>query len=238
MMRLPSWLFMRVVRWQFKGEICSFFHSHTGAFAPEMTEFAGGADHECLPPAVPRDAAGHGPVFLRTRRAGEHHGDLARRLSLRRGAPADARADDGGSVRGTATGFAAWTLMCSSPVAEAPACGGGGRGAARRAHAARRAAWIARRHGFGGARAFDLRALPAADRREPPVLANRGFAAEFARRLLAGGGATGPVRMGRVEVLLAAAGGVCAACAMRSCARRRIWRFGLHRRSSRRRRNR
>jgi hypothetical protein len=41
MMRLPSWIFMRVVRWQFKGEICSFFHSHTGAFAPEMTEFGG-----------------------------------------------------------------------------------------------------------------------------------------------------------------------------------------------------
>jgi len=41
MMRLPSWIFMRVVRWQFKGEICSFFHSHTGAFAPELTEFAG-----------------------------------------------------------------------------------------------------------------------------------------------------------------------------------------------------
>ena len=42
MMRLPSWVFMRVVRSQFKGEICSFFHSHTGAFAPEMTGFAGG----------------------------------------------------------------------------------------------------------------------------------------------------------------------------------------------------
>jgi hypothetical protein len=42
MMRLPSWLFMRVVRWQFKGEIASFYHSHTGAFAPEMLEFAGG----------------------------------------------------------------------------------------------------------------------------------------------------------------------------------------------------
>jgi hypothetical protein len=41
MMRLPSWMFMHVVRWQFKGEICSFFHSHTGAFAPEMIEFAG-----------------------------------------------------------------------------------------------------------------------------------------------------------------------------------------------------
>ena len=41
MMRLPSWVFMRVVRWQFKGEISSFFHSHTGLFAPEITEFAG-----------------------------------------------------------------------------------------------------------------------------------------------------------------------------------------------------
>jgi hypothetical protein len=41
MMRLPSWIFMRVVRWQFKGEIASYYHSHTGAFAPEMTEFAG-----------------------------------------------------------------------------------------------------------------------------------------------------------------------------------------------------
>jgi hypothetical protein len=41
MMRLPSALFMRIVRWQFKGEICSFFHSHTGAFCPEIAEFAG-----------------------------------------------------------------------------------------------------------------------------------------------------------------------------------------------------
>jgi hypothetical protein len=41
MMRLPSWMFLKVVRWQFKGEICSFFHSHTGVFAPEMIEFAG-----------------------------------------------------------------------------------------------------------------------------------------------------------------------------------------------------
>jgi hypothetical protein len=41
MMRMPSALFMHVVRRQFKGEICSFFHSHTGPFAPEITEFAG-----------------------------------------------------------------------------------------------------------------------------------------------------------------------------------------------------
>ncbi|HEV7869099.1 MAG TPA: hypothetical protein VGO90_15535 [Chthoniobacteraceae bacterium] len=41
MMRLPAWLFMRVVRFQFRGEISSFFHSHTGAFAPELQQFAG-----------------------------------------------------------------------------------------------------------------------------------------------------------------------------------------------------
>jgi hypothetical protein len=40
------------------------------------------------------------------------------------------------------------------------------------------------------------------DGTQPPALANDGFAAEFSTRLLAGGGASGPVRMGRVEVLL------------------------------------
>jgi hypothetical protein len=37
---------------------------------------------------------------------------------------------------------------------------------------------------------------------ESPALANGGFAAEFAQKLIADGGATGPVRMGRVDVLL------------------------------------
>ncbi len=40
------------------------------------------------------------------------------------------------------------------------------------------------------------------DGSKAPVLANGGFAAEFARQLLGNGGATGPVRMGRVDVLL------------------------------------
>src|SRR5437588_456312 len=35
-----------------------------------------------------------------------------------------------------------------------------------------------------------------------PAFANEGFAQEFARRLLLTGGASGPVRMGRVDVLL------------------------------------
>ena len=43
MMRMPSWIFMKIVRWQFKGEINSFFYSHTGVFAPEMISFAGAA---------------------------------------------------------------------------------------------------------------------------------------------------------------------------------------------------
>ena len=45
-----------------------------------------------------------------------------------------------------------------------------------------------------------------------PVLANPGFPSEFARRLLSSGGAYGPVRMGRVDVLLhdpAAFSGLC-----------------------------
>ncbi len=40
------------------------------------------------------------------------------------------------------------------------------------------------------------------DGTQPPELANEGFAAEFSARSVAGGGASGPVRMGRVEVLL------------------------------------
>src|ERR1700754_4038650 len=45
------------------------------------------------------------------------------------------------------------------------------------------------------------------DGTKPPELANEGFAAEFARQLLAGGGASGPVRMGRGGVFLARRGG-------------------------------
>ena len=42
MRRVPTWIFLWIIRAQFKGEICSCFHSYTGAFAPELTEFAGG----------------------------------------------------------------------------------------------------------------------------------------------------------------------------------------------------
>jgi hypothetical protein len=41
MMRAPSRLFMFIVRHQFRGEICSFFQSHTGVFAPEIVALAG-----------------------------------------------------------------------------------------------------------------------------------------------------------------------------------------------------
>ncbi len=41
MRRVPSRIFMTIVRLQFAGEISSFFHSHTGQFAPELASFAG-----------------------------------------------------------------------------------------------------------------------------------------------------------------------------------------------------
>ena len=41
MRRAPTWFFLWIIRAQFKGEICSCFHSYTGAFAPELKEFAG-----------------------------------------------------------------------------------------------------------------------------------------------------------------------------------------------------
>ena len=41
MRRAPAWFFFWIIRAQFKGEICSCFYSYTGAFAPELTEFAG-----------------------------------------------------------------------------------------------------------------------------------------------------------------------------------------------------
>ena len=41
MRRAPTSLFLWIIRAQFRGEICSCFHSYTGPFAPELTEFAG-----------------------------------------------------------------------------------------------------------------------------------------------------------------------------------------------------
>ena len=41
MMPLPAWMFLGIIRLQFKGELCTCFHSYTGQFAPEMTHFAG-----------------------------------------------------------------------------------------------------------------------------------------------------------------------------------------------------
>ncbi len=41
MMPLPSWLFLGIIRLQFKGELCTCFHSFTGQFAPELTHLAG-----------------------------------------------------------------------------------------------------------------------------------------------------------------------------------------------------
>jgi len=88
--------------------------------------------------------------------------------------------------------------------------GGGSAGLAAAVAAARLGArtLLVERHGLLGGMASaalvhsicGLYRLPKGE--GAPVLANEGFAAEFARRLLATGGASGPVRMGRVEVLL------------------------------------
>ena len=41
MRRAPTRVFLWIIRAQFRGEICSCFHSYTGAFAPELIQFAG-----------------------------------------------------------------------------------------------------------------------------------------------------------------------------------------------------
>ena len=89
--------------------------------------------------------------------------------------------------------------------------GGGSAGLAAAVAAARTGArtLLVERHGSLGGMASaalvhsicGLYRLPH-DKNQPPVLANAGFAPEFARRLAAAGGTQGPVRMGRVDVLL------------------------------------
>lgn len=89
--------------------------------------------------------------------------------------------------------------------------GGGSAGLAASTAAARLGArtLLVERHGSLGGMATaalvhsicGLYRLPV-EKDAPPVLANEGFAAEFARRLCEMGGAQGPMRMGRVDVLL------------------------------------
>ncbi len=38
---MPPGLHMKFIQWQMKGQFCSFYHSHTGVFAPELEHFAG-----------------------------------------------------------------------------------------------------------------------------------------------------------------------------------------------------
>lgn len=88
--------------------------------------------------------------------------------------------------------------------------GGGSAGLAAAVAAARSGArtLLVERHGSLGGMApaafvhsiCGLYRLPA--KGAAPQMANEGFAAEFGQRLLASGGAQGPVRMGRVDVLL------------------------------------
>lgn len=83
MLRLPAWLFMKIVRWQMKGEFCSFFESHTGPFAPELKHFAGApiANAWHLPCVSAPPGSG---IFF-----GEHDGKLNVTLSWRDGCLTD-----------------------------------------------------------------------------------------------------------------------------------------------------
>ena len=83
MMRLPSWLFMFVVRHQFRGEICSFFLSHTGPFAPELTAFAGARVTNAFHLPSVSTPPGTGMFFC------EHEGRLNITFSWREGALTD-----------------------------------------------------------------------------------------------------------------------------------------------------
>ncbi|HEV7869098.1 MAG TPA: FAD-dependent oxidoreductase [Chthoniobacteraceae bacterium] len=93
---------------------------------------------------------------------------------------------------------------------EVVVAGGGSAGLAAAISAARSGArtLLIERHGCLGGMApaalvhsiCGLYRLPVAD--SAPVFANGGFAREFAERLIARGGAHGPLRMGRVDVLL------------------------------------
>jgi len=94
-------------------------------------------------------------------------------------------------------------LTCDVLVA-----GGGSAGIAAAVSAARAGAKtiLIERHGFLGgmgtaALVHTICGLYLLREAEGPVEANPGFATEFARRLIASGGAKGPVRMGRLDVL-------------------------------------
>ena len=100
-------------------------------------------------------------------------------------------------------------LTCSMDF-DVLVAGGGSAGLAAAVSAARLGArtLLVERHGSLGGMVSaalvhsicGLYRLPVGD--DPPALAHGGFAAEFARRLLGSGGAMGPVRLGRVDVLL------------------------------------
>jgi hypothetical protein len=84
MQRAPPALFFWIIRAQFKGEICSCFHSYTGPFAPELTEFAGARVTNAYHLPCLGTPPGTGLFF------GEHAGRLNITLSWRAGALSDA----------------------------------------------------------------------------------------------------------------------------------------------------
>ena len=202
MRRVPTVVFLWIIRAQFKGEICSCFHSYTGAFAPELTEFAGARITNAYHLPCLGTPPGTGLFF------GEHGDRINATLSWREGALDDAeRRLLVAQLRADLLGE---TPPRMSETFDVCVAGGGSAGLAAAVAAARTGArtLLVERHGSLGGMASaafvhsvcGLYKLPG--KGAPAAVANEGFAAEFGARLLAGGKAHGPVRMGRVDVLL------------------------------------
>ncbi len=83
MRRMPTRLFLWIIRAQFRGEICSCFHSYTGPFAAGMTRFAGAAITNAYHLPCLGTPPGTGIFF------GERDGRLNVTISWREGALTD-----------------------------------------------------------------------------------------------------------------------------------------------------
>jgi hypothetical protein len=80
MQHAPSAVFLWIIRAQFKGELCTCFHSYTGPFAPDLTAFAGAGVANAYHLPCLGTPPGTGIFF------GEHGGRINVTISWREGA--------------------------------------------------------------------------------------------------------------------------------------------------------
>jgi hypothetical protein len=73
-------VFLWIIRAQFKGELCTCFHSYTGPFAPDLTAFAGAGVANAYHLPCLGTPPGTGIFF------GEHGGRINVTISWREGA--------------------------------------------------------------------------------------------------------------------------------------------------------